>query len=130
MRRLRTPASRAAALVCLTIGALLVQRMIASTSPTYALLEGVLAVVAVLTAAKMWFHNCFESHLAALLLAPATAGGALLALTAGLPGGGVAGPMVVHISFLVLCAAIPVLLWGDARVRAEHMRHTRRPYAR
>lgn len=130
MRRLRTSSSRAAALVCLTIGLLLVQRTMASSSPTYALLEGALALIAVLTAVKMWLHNCFESHLASLLVTGATAGGALLAMTAGLPGGDGPDPTLVHGAFLVLCAALPVLLVVDARVRAEHTRHTRRPYAR
>src|SRR5690606_8705154 len=130
MRRLRTTASRWAAAVCLAIGALLVQRMLVSSSTSYALLECVLALIALLTAGMIWMGNCFESHLAALLVAPATAGGAVLALTAGLPGGGGAGPAAVHLSFLALCAAVPVLLVIDARVRADHMRHTRRPYAR
>ena len=68
MKRLRTVPSRGAALACIAIGIVYAVGIFSSTSVVYALLGGAGAVVAALTGAKMWFHNCFGSHLAATLL--------------------------------------------------------------
>ncbi len=130
MQRLRTTASRWAALMCLLIGLVFVQRALVAPSAVYSTLESVLAVIAVLAAVKMWLHNCFESHLAASVVVVATAGSTVLALTAGIPGEGRADLSAVRILELVLCAAVVALLVLDGRVRREHARRARRSYAR
>lgn len=129
MRRPRTVASRWAAVACFTIAVLFVPRLVSAPSPGYAVLSGVLAVAAALSGAKMLAHNCFESHLAATLVATATAGSTLLVLTIGLPGGGTTHVSALHVALLVLSVVVPVLLVLDARMRRESARRTRRPYA-
>lgn len=130
MPRLRTTASRWAAAAMLALGILFVQRLATSTTPVYSILSGVLAVAAVLSGVKMLAHNCFESHLVAALVVAATATSTLLVLTVGMPGGGSADFSVVHVGLLALSVVVPLLLLQDGRVRREHARRTRRPYAR
>lgn len=130
MRRLRTTASRWAAVACLSIGLLFAHGAIVAPSVGYTVLEATVAVIALLTAAKMWLHNCFESHLAAAVVVVATAGSTLLALTAGVPGQGAADLTTDRAIELALCAAVVVLLGLDGRVRRDHARRRRRFYAR
>jgi len=130
MPRLRTTASRWAAACLAAVGLLCLQRLATSSTMVWSILSGVLAVVAVGAAVKMLAHNCFESHLAAWLVVAAGAASTLLLLTVGLPGGGTSDLTVIHAALLVLSAVIPVLLVLDGRVRREHARRARRPYAR
>jgi len=129
MRRLRTTASRWAAVACLSIGLIFAQRAVAAPSVGYLVLEATLAVIALLTTTKMWLHNCFESHLAAAVVVVATAGSTLLALTAGVPGQGVVELTPVRTVELALCTAVVLLLGLDGRVRRDHARRRRRSYA-
>lgn len=130
MQRLRTTASRWAALACLVIGLVFAQRALGASSTVYRMLESVLAVIAVLAAGKMWLHNCFESHLAASVVVVATAGSALLAATVGIPGEGQADLTALRVLELALCTTVMVLLVLDGRVRRDHARRARRSYAR
>ena len=130
MPRLRTTPSRWAAVACLAIGLLFVQRLATSTTLVYSILSGVLVVASLAAGLKMLAHNCFESHLVAALVVAATAGSTLLLTTVGLPGDGAAHLSAVHVALFFLSASIVVLLMQDARVRREHARRTRRPYAR
>lgn len=130
MRRLRTTASRWAAVACLAIALIYLVRVAEAPSAAYLLGEIVMGVLGVAAAVKMWLHNCFESHLAAGALVAATAGGTLLAVTAGLPGGGASGLTPTRVVLLALSATVVVLLVQDGRVRREHARRARRPYAR
>ena len=129
MRRLRTRASRGAALACLAIGVVHAVGLASSPSRVYSLLEGAVAVVAVLTGLKMWFHNCFESHLAAGLLVTATVVSTLLAVTVGLPGGGAVDLTVTSVALLLLSVGLVGFLIQDGRVRRAYARGARRSYA-
>ena len=130
MRRLRTTASRWAAAACLLLALMYAQRAATTPSVVYTVLGFAVAVVAGLTALKMWLHNCFESHLAASVVVAAAAGSTLLAVTAGIPGHGPADLTIVRAAELALCAVIVMLLVLDGRVRREHARRARRSYAR
>lgn len=129
MKRLRTVPSRGAALACFAIGIVYAVGIFSSPSVVYALLGGAGAVVAALTGAKMWFHNCFESHLAAMLLVVAAVISTLLYVTVGLPGGDSGALSALHVVVVVLSVVVVVLLVMDGRVRREHRRRTRRSYA-
>ncbi|WP_114424117.1 hypothetical protein [Nocardioides houyundeii] len=130
MRRPRTRASGAASVVCLLIALLALARALNAPSTTYEVLEGVLGGIAVLTAAKMGLHNCFESHLGAVLVAAGAVLGTLLHLTLGLPGGTGSGSLTAgSLALLLLGCAIPALLAQDARARRVIKTTARPPYA-
>jgi hypothetical protein len=130
MRRLRTTASRGAAASCLAIGLVYLTLIPAAPSRVYVVMEVVIAVVAGLTAVKMWMHNCFESHLGAGAVVAATAGSSVLAMVVGLPGEDGGDVSATRVVLLGLSMAVVVLLVQDGRVRREHARRARRPYAR
>jgi len=120
MRRLATTASRWTAAACLVLGLLLATRVPAAPSAVEALLEASLVALALFAGVKMWLHNCFESHLAAALVCAATAGGVLLAATAGPPGRGTSPVTPAEVVLLALAVAVPLLLERDARTRRAH----------
>jgi hypothetical protein len=130
MRRPSTTASRFASVVCLAIGILVLTRLVVATSSPLVVLEVVLCVMAVGTGVKMWFHNCFESHLVAVLVSAGTVLGTLLHLTLGLPGGDGPGSLdAASVVLVVLGATIAPLLVADSRARRAIRAATRRPYA-
>lgn len=118
MPRELTPASRAAAVAALVLAVVLVERAVHAASTSAMVLEGVVALLAVLGGVKMWLHNCFESHLVVVLAVTATAVGTLLSLTLGMPGSGRTELSPTHVVTLLLAAAIGSLLVADARTRA------------
>lgn len=118
MPRELTVASRWAAAATLMLAVVLVERSVHAASTGAMVLEGVVALLAALGGAKMWLHNCFESHLVVVLAVAATAIGTVLSLTLGMPGNGRTDLSATHVVTLVLSAAIGVLLVSDARARA------------
>lgn len=130
MRRHRTRASGWAAVCLLAVGLLFVQRFHTSTTTVYSVLSGALAVAAVVGAAVMAVYNSFEAHLMAWLVVASTIGSTLLLVTVGLPGNASSELSVAHVALLVLSVVIVLLMWQDMRMRREHARGARRPYAR
>jgi hypothetical protein len=101
-------------------GALWVEHLTGSTVLDYdEILVGTAAVAALLAAVKLLRDNCFESRLAATVLATLTAFGQLLAATVGRPGDPQAGWHPGGFAVIVLAAAVPVLVALDARARAR-----------
>lgn len=117
MPRPLTAASRSTARCCLAIALLIAARIASAPTTAEVLLQGTVAALAVLTAAKLRVHNCFESHLVAVLVAIATIGGVLLAITAGAPGRASTPITFVDAALLALAAAVLVLLEQDSRLR-------------
>jgi hypothetical protein len=70
----------------------------------------------VATAVKLWWHNCFESRLAAVLLAVMTVVGQVLAVTLGGPGSDSAHWHAAALAVVLLGGAVPVLVGLDARL--------------
>jgi len=130
MHRLRTRSSRWAAVCLLTVGLLFVQRLLTSTTLVYSVLSGALAVTAVVGAVVMAAHNSFEAHLLAWLVVASTICSTLLLVTVGLPGNATSELSPVHVGLIVLSVMIMLLMWQDMRMRREHARGARRPYAR
>lgn len=128
------PAARPARLASLLLAALAAGHLllllpdVASTDYRSAL-AAFLGVAAVLTAAKLWRDNCFESRLVATVLAAATVVGQALAVTVGPPGGSPAGGWTTtRALLLVLAVAVPALLAMDP-AREAARREGDRPYA-
>ncbi|KGN42283.1 hypothetical protein [Knoellia aerolata] len=117
MPRELTVASRWAAVAALLLAAVLVERSVHAASTSALVLQGVVALLAVLGGVKMWLHNCFESHLVVVLAVAATAIGTVLSLTLGMPGSARTDLSAAHVVTFVLSAAIGVLLVADARAR-------------
>jgi hypothetical protein len=72
-------------------------------------------VAGAVTAVKLWWHNCFESRLAAVLLAVMTVVGQVLAVTLGGPGSDSAHWQATALAAVLLGGAVPVLVGLDAR---------------
>ncbi|UMG94287.1 hypothetical protein [Nocardioides sp. TF02-7] len=117
MRTPHTWASRVAAVVTggLTV-LLVVSTALASGTPT-TIATGVLTLLTGLATAKLVRDNCFESRLAAVVLAAVQLGGALLAVTVGLPGQEPQRTDPMALTALVLGAAVLVLVGLDHRTR-------------
>lgn len=95
----------------------LLERALHSESTGVRVLQLVGMVAGALGAAKMWVHNCLESHLVVVTVVIATVVGAMLSLTVGMPGAPVASFAPVHAVLLVLSASILLLLVADAGAR-------------
>lgn len=77
---------RVAALVHACTALLLAQRLTTCQSTTALVLLGVLAVVTLAGAWALWLRDTFERRMLVVVVAVATAVGAVLTLTVGLPG--------------------------------------------
>lgn len=117
MPRERTTASRWAAVATAVLALVLLERALQSDSTGVRVLQLVGLGAGALGAAKMWVHNCLESHLVVITVAIATVVGTVLTLIVGMPGAPVALLAPVHVVLLLLSASILLLLVADARAR-------------
>jgi len=117
MRRRRTTASRWAAVATGLLALVLLERTLGAETTVTRTLLGVVVLTAAAGAAKLWLHNCFESHLLVVVAALASLVGSVLSLTLGMPGGPVSPVTASHALIVGLSATIGVLLHADARAR-------------
>jgi hypothetical protein len=89
-------------------------------------LVGALVVGSVATAARMWRHNCFESRLAAIVLALVIGVGQVLAASVGSPGTGGTDWAPSAWAVTTLAMVVIGLVLADARQRPMRPSH---PYA-
>ena len=129
MKRRSTWASRLTAVITALLSLLLFGRLAHETTTSAVVLVAALGVAGLAAAAKMWFHNCFESQLLASLVAGATLLGTLLSVTLGLPGADRSPVSVVHALLVLLPLAALVLLNTDGRLRRRDRGRTTTPYA-
>lgn len=129
MPRPRTRTSRLAAVLTGMLMLLLAEHALRIGSSALGVLEGVVAVVGMLAAVKLWMHNCFESRLVVTLALVSVVAGTLLATTLGLPGAPVAPWDLSHVLLLALGATVMVLLVADARERRSSRSLSSPPYA-
>ncbi|MFC7490744.1 MULTISPECIES: hypothetical protein [unclassified Knoellia] len=121
MPRRLTRSSRWAAVAAIVLALVLVERAANAASTSAMVLEGVVALLAMLGGVKMWVHNCFESHLVVVLAVAATSIGTLLSLTLGMPGNGPTELSATHVVTLLLSVTVGLLLVLDAHERrTEH----------
>jgi hypothetical protein len=80
------------------------------------------------TAGRMWTANCFESRLAAVVLAALTVVGQVLTMTLGEPGTGAGTWHPAGLAVVALGVAVPFLVLVDARL-GTRSRTPVRPYA-
>lgn len=113
-----TAASRGAATAATLLGVLLLLVLVLGGPDALhaRVVVGSFGVVQLTMATRLWVANCAESRLACDLLAVATAVGALLAATIGLPGSDRVGGGVPW-ALVVLGALVPVLLAADTGAR-------------
>lgn len=114
MPRRRTGASRAAAIVAWLLALVLLGQALRADSTGVTVLGCAVAAAAALGATKMWFHNCFESHLVVGFAVGATVVGSVLNLTLGMPGGPVTPLAPSHVVVFALSVVIGTLLAADA----------------
>ena len=129
MRRSHTRASVAAAAGTALLAAVHVARSLASAgSVSYveALNVGK-ATLACLAALKMCRDNCFESRLAAVVLALISGLGAVLGSTLGLPGQQADAVTPGDVALVLLGLGVPLLVLHDQRLRRGQA--LRSPYA-
>jgi hypothetical protein len=119
MPRTRTRASRWAAVVTWLLALVLLREAVRADSTGATVLAGAVASAAALGAAKMWVHNCFESHLVVVVAVGAALIGSLLSLTLGMPGAPVMPLTPTHVVVFALSIALGTLLFADARARRD-----------
>jgi hypothetical protein len=129
MGRPHTPTSRAASFATTLLVLVELARVAGRQHDSYvaALLLALLVATAAVSL-KLHRDNCFESRLAATLLAVFTGGGVALAAVVGLPGQDVRPFGAIGLLMLVVCAAIVALLAYDQGQRVAD-RRARSPYA-
>ncbi len=86
MPRQRTWASKLTALSTFLLSLVLLVRLSDHAVTSSVVLISALALAGMVAAAKVWFHNCFESQLLLSLVTVAALLGTLLSVTLGLPG--------------------------------------------
>lgn len=129
-RRPTTRASRLASITTCLMAGVLAGLALRSEGLGGGSLLTVVAALSAVAGVKMWFHNCFESHLLVVLMASAVALVVTLQMTIGLPGspyGADAGPL--QWLMLLLTATVGTLLVVDTRIRRRPVR-TQDTYAR
>jgi hypothetical protein len=113
-----TRASRAAAAATGLLTVVHLVRSFTLTSASYVeALTVVAAVLSCLAALKLYRDNCFESRLAAVLLALVSGLGTVLAATLGLPGQHASAVSGDDILLVMLGVTVPLLVLLDRRLR-------------
>ena len=124
-RRCATTAwSRTAAVLVATMaGVLGASRLGTGGVPRYdAIIVGTAVALSLLAGLKMWRDNCFESRLAAVVVALLVATGQLLTMTVGgpvAPAGGLGTSYPTGLLVAALGALVPLGVAADARVRSR-----------
>lgn len=121
--------SRAIALITALISLLLLWRIFTLDVTSSILLVTAVSVGGVVSAAKMWADNSFESHVAASLVAGTLILGTLLSVTLGLPGDRRSSFGLLQGLFLVLPVMALVLQGVAFRQHRRNSAHARTPYA-
>ncbi|CAM3523383.1 hypothetical protein NODU109028_20870 [Nocardioides dubius] len=129
MRPAHSPASRLAVFTTLATAALLVELTADAGSRSMLVVIVCVLLLLVAGAAKLWFHNCFESRALIVLGLAATEVGALLSLTVGLPTSDRQPLNLAMLGLLVLPVVVVALLTLDARRRRPPVEPPRSPYA-
>ena len=114
MPRHRIIGSRCAAAVLAVLALSLLAPMAGARTKSAALLVGLAAALAAVSAAAMWLRSCFTSRLLAVVAVSTTSLGAVLGLLLGMPGGEPVSPAPVHAVVVATSTAVVLSVVADS----------------